>query len=173
MDIFRPDQWHDFFLMVGGGAAALTGLVFVAMSINLALIAKDPTHRNRAIGTLTGFSAIFLICAFTLLGSQNHQTIGIEWLAVSIPAAFIYIRGYIVAIRKGGSVASLSVVRLIFGTGCYAAQILGAVVLMSGNISGLYISAIAMVLSFTSLISGAWLLITGSEDPMEPQSLVT
>ncbi len=27
------DQWHDFFIMVVGGAAALTGLVFVAMSL--------------------------------------------------------------------------------------------------------------------------------------------
>jgi hypothetical protein len=29
-DIYRPELWHDFFLMVGGGAAALTGLVFVS-----------------------------------------------------------------------------------------------------------------------------------------------
>ena len=39
------------FVMVGGGAAALTGLVFVAMSLNLAMIAQDATHRFRAIGT--------------------------------------------------------------------------------------------------------------------------
>jgi len=32
------EQWHDFFLMVGGGAAALAGLVFIAMSINLSII---------------------------------------------------------------------------------------------------------------------------------------
>src|SRR6266498_5943032 len=54
LDIYRPDQWHDFFITVGGGAAALTGLVFVAMSLNVAVIAQDATHRYRAIGTLTG-----------------------------------------------------------------------------------------------------------------------
>jgi hypothetical protein len=32
LDVFRPDQWHDFFITVGGGAAALTGLVFVAIA---------------------------------------------------------------------------------------------------------------------------------------------
>ncbi len=53
-DIFRPEQWHDFFITVGGGAAALTGLVFVAMSLNVSVIARDATHRYRAIGTLTG-----------------------------------------------------------------------------------------------------------------------
>jgi hypothetical protein len=28
-DIFRPDQWHDFFITVGGGAAALHRAAFV------------------------------------------------------------------------------------------------------------------------------------------------
>jgi len=50
VDIYRPEQWHDFFVMVGGGAAALTGLVFVALSLNLESIAKDATHRYRANG---------------------------------------------------------------------------------------------------------------------------
>src|SRR6266581_765007 len=68
LDVFRPDQWHDFFIMVGGGAAALTGLVFVAMSLNVAVIAQDPTHRYRAIGTLTGFTAAFVICSLAVMG---------------------------------------------------------------------------------------------------------
>jgi Flp pilus assembly protein TadB len=37
-DAFRPDQWRDFFIMVGGAAAVLTGLVFVAMSLNVTVI---------------------------------------------------------------------------------------------------------------------------------------
>jgi len=158
-DIFRPEQWHDFFLMVGGGAAALAGLVFVAMSINLGIIAQDPTHKNRAIGTLTGFSAIFMICALGLIGDQNHKSIGIEWLVISIPATYIYIRGYIRAIRMAGSPVSIG--RTVIGTAYYAAQIIGSVLLILGKISGLYIASVAMVISFASLISGAWLLIIG------------
>ncbi len=161
IDIFRPEQWHDFFLMVGGGAAALAGLVFVAMSINLSIIAQDPTHRNRAIGTLTGFTSIFMICALTLMGDQNHFSIGIEWLIISVPATFVYIRGYVMAVKMGGSKEGLSISRTIGGTACYLAQIAGSVMLLFGQISGLYIASIAMVISFTSLISGAWLLIMG------------
>jgi len=40
-DIFRPEQWANFFLLVGTGAVTLTGLVFVAMSLNLKAIAID------------------------------------------------------------------------------------------------------------------------------------
>lgn len=161
IDIFRPDQWHDFFIIVGGATAALTGLVFVAMSINLHIITSDPTHKNRAIGTLTGFTAIFLICSLALIGNQNHLSIGIEWLIISAVATFIYIRGYILAVKTGGSEKSLSIGRTIGGSACYAAQIIGSILLIFGHISGLYIASIAMVASFTSLISGAWLLLMG------------
>jgi hypothetical protein len=27
VDTYRPEQWHDFLIVVGGGSAALTGLV--------------------------------------------------------------------------------------------------------------------------------------------------
>ena len=37
-DIYKPTEWHDFFLETGGGASALAGLVFVAMSINLDVV---------------------------------------------------------------------------------------------------------------------------------------
>jgi hypothetical protein len=161
IEIFRPEQWHDFFLMVGGGAAALAGLVFVAMSINLSIIARDATHKNRAIGTLTGFTAVFMMCALALIGEQNHQSIGVEWLAILIPATYIYTRGYIRAVKMGGSTTGLSICRTIFGTACYGAEIIGSILLMFGYISGLYLVSITMVISFTSLISGAWLLIIG------------
>jgi hypothetical protein len=93
VDMYRPDQWHDFFVMVGGGSAALTGLVFVALSLNLESIAKDATHRYRAIGTLAGFTASFIMCALVLMGNQNHLVVGIEWLVVSTFAAVMYVYG--------------------------------------------------------------------------------
>jgi len=43
-DIYRPDQWTNFFLLVGKGAVTLTGLVLVAMSLNLKAIVCDATH---------------------------------------------------------------------------------------------------------------------------------
>jgi hypothetical protein len=97
MDI---DQWYNFFLMVGGGAADLAGLVFIAMLINLSIIIRDATHKNPAIATLTGFTAVFMICAFASIG----------------------------------------------------------------NIAGIYVASVAIVLSFAFFISGAWLLITGIQE---------
>jgi hypothetical protein len=158
MDI---DKWHDFFVMVGGGAAALAGLVFIAMSINLSIITRDATHKNRAIATLTGFTAVFMICAFALIGNQDYQWIGVEWLVVSIVPTITYIRVYIRATKTGRSSVGLSIGRFIVGTTCYLAQIIGSVLLISGYVAGLYVASVAMVLSFAFFISAAWLLIIG------------
>ena len=58
MNSFRPEQWHDFFITVGGGAAALTGLGVVAMSLHLDVIARDPALRPRARTLLAALAAV-------------------------------------------------------------------------------------------------------------------
>src|ERR1700685_1391551 len=98
-DIYRPGQWTDFFLLVGTGAVTLTGLVFVAMSLNLRVIAIGATHRNRAINTLTGLALVFMRCALVLMGAQNHRSIGAELFVVAGISAAVFIRGYTRAIR--------------------------------------------------------------------------
>jgi hypothetical protein len=70
-DIYRPEQWSDFFILVGTGAVTLTGLVFVAMALNLKVIAVDATHRYRAINTLTGLALVFMRCALVLMGRKT------------------------------------------------------------------------------------------------------
>ena len=100
-DIYQPDQWHDYFITVGGASAALTGLVFVAMSLNPGVIAQDQTHRHRAVGTQAGFTAIFVICSLGVMGGQDHRAVGLEWLVVSAVATLVYVYGYVQAIRLG------------------------------------------------------------------------
>ena len=115
-DAYRPDQWHDFLVMVGGAAAALTGLVFVALSLNLGVVMSDATHRYRAVGTLTNFAGIFVICALALMGGQNHAAVATEWFVVSSAAGIVYVMGYLRARTSGGSRTTLSVQRTVSGT---------------------------------------------------------
>jgi hypothetical protein len=159
--MFMPEQWNDFFVMVGGGAAALTGLIFVAMSINHEIIIRNTTHKNRAINMLTGFTAIFMASCFALIGNQALGVLGLEWLLLWLVATVIFIRGYVVAIRSGMSSVGLSLPRLGGGTICYLAEITSAIFLILGHSAGLYIAAIAIIVLFAFLISGAWLLMIG------------
>ena len=167
-DVFRPDEWRDFFLAVGGAAAVLTGLVFVAMSINQDDVTRDATHRYRAIGTLTGMISVFVICSLALMGGQGHVTIGVEWATVAAIGIGVYVYGYVQAIRKGESNVGLRVGRLTSGTALYIAEIAGALGLIAGRVAGLYVAAVSMLILLVWMISGAWLLIVGvSSDAAE------
>ena len=156
-----PEQWSNFFIMVGGGAAALAGLIFVAMSINHRIIIRNATHKNRAINMLTGFTAVFMACCFALIGNQHLGALGLEWLVLWLVATAIFIRGYVVAIRSRASSIGLTAPRLAGGTLCYLAEVIAALFLIRGNSAGLDIAAIAIVALFGFLISGAWLLMIG------------
>ena len=147
--------------MVGGGAAALLGLIFVAMSINHVIIIQNTTHKNRAINMLTGFTAIFMASGLALMGDQYPEVLGFEWLVLWLIATVVFIRGYVIAIRSGMSSIGLKLPRLAGGTICYVAEVIAAIFLILGYSSGLYIAAVAIIVLFAFLISGAWLLMIG------------
>jgi len=155
------DQWNSFFSMVGSGAAALAGLIFVAMSINVELIIRNSTHKNRAINMLTGFTAVFMACCCALIGNQHPGALGLEWLVLWLIATTVFVRGYVRAIRSGASSVGLNTPRLAGGTICYLAEVIAAVLLILGHSAGLYIAAIAIIVLLAFLVSGAWLLIIG------------
>jgi hypothetical protein len=167
------EHWHEFFVMVGGAAAVLTGLVFVAMSLNLERIVKEITHKSRAIGTLAGFTGVFVICALALAGDQSYQVLGIEWIITAGIAAFIYVNGAFEARKRGRSVVGLTLIRLIFGTGLYVIEILGASMLVLGYVEGLYIAAFSMVVLLAYTITGAWLLLVGVEAEKQSKKTIT
>jgi hypothetical protein len=96
-----------------------------------------------------------------LIGKQNLGLPGFEWLALWFIATVIFIRGYAVAIRSGMSSIGLNTPRLAGGTICYLAEVISAIFLILGYCSGLYIAAIAIIVLFAYLISGAWLLMIG------------
>ena len=51
------DQWVNFAVLVGGASAALTGLLFVAVSLNLERIAASPLLREAAAKWVGGQSS--------------------------------------------------------------------------------------------------------------------
>jgi hypothetical protein len=161
-EVFNPEQWNNFFILVGTGSATLAGLVFVAMTINLKGVAKDATHRYRAINMLTGFASVFIISSLALMGHQTYRTLGIEWLIVSLLAGVINTNGYIQAFRLHSSLYALSVFRMIGGSACYLGQIIGSLILFFGSRTGIYVSAVALIVNFYFLVSGSWLLILGT-----------
>lgn len=160
-DIYRPEQWSDFFILVGTGAVTLTGLVFVAMALNLKVIAVDATHRYRAINTLTGLALVFMRCALVLMGAQNHHSIGAEVFVVSGLSLGIFYRGYTKAMHMS---QGLRLSRIVGGSLVHLTEMVGAAIFFFGHLPGLYVAAIAMVANTCYMITAAWLLVIGIAD---------
>src|SRR2546430_4010051 len=159
--VYGGAGWHDFFLMVGGGAAALTGLVFVAMSLHLDQIALHAAHRHRARTVLTGLTAVFIRCRLILMAGQSAQMAAAGVILVLLVVQFVLYR----SIRQATAASNVPDPALVWRTtgsfACLVLETVGAVGLLAGDARGLYVVSVGMMASFTFMVSGAWLLIVG------------
>jgi len=88
---YVPDLWHDFAVTVGGLAGALTGLLFVALSIKGEALAASVSLRSRAAQTLVLFLTS-AITAVVLVAPQPRTGTAVELLvlaAISGAALFV------------------------------------------------------------------------------------
>ena len=87
MAAYSPEQWSDLFVATAGAAAALTGLLFVAVSINLDRILSFPGLPNRALATLVLLLGATIVSILGLAPGQSTTALGIELLVVGLLAA--------------------------------------------------------------------------------------
>jgi len=85
---YQLDDWADFAVASAGAAAALTGLLFVAVSINLKRILEFPQLPGRAAGTMGMLLTVLLVAVVLLAPGQPRQATGIEIAAMSAILAF-------------------------------------------------------------------------------------
>ena len=78
------EKWSTFAGVVGGAAAALTGLLFVAVSIRTDVIAKSQELRNRAAQTFALFVTVLLIAILLSIPDQSFRLLGAELIALAL-----------------------------------------------------------------------------------------
>jgi len=70
-------MWTNFFIAAAGASAALAGLVFVALSVNISRIIQFPHLPSRAAATMATLILI-LVCSMAALMPQPAWALGIE-----------------------------------------------------------------------------------------------
>ena len=75
MNAYDTAAWGDFANTVGGGAAALAGLLFVGLSMNLADVLAFPALPARAAATLGLLVAILVTAIFVASPGQDHRVL--------------------------------------------------------------------------------------------------
>jgi hypothetical protein len=158
MSAFHPLVWHDYFVAALGASAGLTGLVFVAMSINLQEILKYPRLPGRAAGTLGVLLSILVVSCFALAPGQSLTVLGIEVLVtgvmVTAQAAWVS-----TVHRSSGDPRTWTLTPLLTLTIPGLALIGGGLSLMAGGGGGFYWLLAATVLAFAAAAFNAWVLL--------------
>ena len=76
------EDWATFATVVGAAAASLTGLLFVAVSIRIDVIAPSPELRNRAAQTLLLFATALFVSIALAIPDQAHGPLAGEVIAL-------------------------------------------------------------------------------------------
>jgi hypothetical protein len=152
---FAPEAWHDFYVMVGGAAAVLTGLIFVAVSVHVRPVLGDPWHRGRAASSLIALTSVVLIAGAVLTPGQPVAWLGVEVIAVSAVTPIRNLRGIPHLPSSGRTRASLELAAGIVGAGV---AILAGISLVAGRGPGLWLLVPSAGLALATSLANAWRL---------------
>jgi len=142
---------------VAGGAAALAGLLFVGLSLNLSEVLKYPGVPARAVATLGLTVAILLTAIFVATPGQDHRVLAAEIALIGLTTAAMVIVG--ARQQRSGTHparALLSMLLLLVPT---LLLIAGAVSLWLQRGGGLYWITAAVATGFVSATANAWVLL--------------
>jgi len=152
-------EWKDLFVAAAGASAALAGLVFVAVSINLESIIKGKGLPERALVTLMLLVGVLIVSLFGLVPNQSEESLGTELLALtgilSIAIGVFTVRSF----PSGEMQLSWYVSRFVpvlFGTVPY---VVGAAILIGGNAAGLDWIFAGMIGAIIAAVMNAWVLL--------------
>jgi modulator of FtsH protease len=154
-----PTAWHDFFVGSMGASAALTGLLFVAISINLEQILKFPNLPGRAAGSLGVLVSALVVACCGLVPRQSHVALGVE---IALAGGVVMVQAVWVSVRNRtteGDTLSWRVERMVTlllpGTLFFA----GGLSLIADGGGGLYWIFAGTALAFVVSALNAWVLL--------------
>src|SRR5438309_1866195 len=155
--------WHDFYVMLGAAAAAITGLIVVAMSLHLRAIARNVVDRGLARGSLIALVAIVILSGVALFPT-SLTTFGVE-LAILGGAMTAYNTLLVVRARRlPGSWERRRTSRAAFYVASPAACGIAGLLIVLGIALGPYLVAAALLTVLALNVTNAWSLLLDISD---------
>lgn len=146
-------------MATAGAAAALAGLIIVAMSVNIETIVSERSLPSRAGATIASLVLVVVVAVAGLIPGIGTGGMGWVTLVFSLAALGFAIDS---AVRLARLPDQLAVVRLVKGAVLIVpilSFVAGALILVAGLDAGLYFVAAGMLLAFVSSVLNAWVLL--------------
>jgi modulator of FtsH protease len=158
---YSPEHWTDLFVAAAGASAALTGLVFVAVSINVERILRLVGVSQRALQTILLLLGVVVVSIFALVPGQSRIALGLELIGESViclAAIALLLRAGLRATRARGE---RSYLRSQIGLAVPGVLLLlvGSASLLAGGGGGLYWTMAGVVFSMVGAVLNAWVLL--------------
>jgi hypothetical protein len=153
-------DWEPFFSAIITAAAALTGLLFVAVSINLDRILKGSKFLPaRAAETLATLLLVVASSALTLI-PQSTRLVGAEILIIVVPMIVITVRDQLRQRRRNRDDPVLWTISRMMSTALATVPCaIAGVSLAVGWGGGLYWLALTALLGIVGAVYNAWVLL--------------
>ena len=164
MTAYDAAHWETFALAQLGASAALLGLMFVALSINLRDIIGTRTLVNRAAESVIGLASVLVASTAVLIPQQSREAVGGELVVVALVTLGVvallqrHLRSPAVVDHPAPPAISI-VLRRTFGLGAPLLLLVAAVALLAEAGGGLYWWPAAVVAAYASALSNAWVLL--------------
>jgi hypothetical protein len=153
-------EWQTLLAVQAGAAATLTGLVFVAVSINLARIVETPGLSGRAAESILHFLQVFFICTAMLIPRQPMTALVFEILAITLISWAAQMNSQIrYAKSRAGHPRLWLIVRIVQTQFSSVPFIVAGLLLLQGWPAGLFWLVPGFVFSFVAGVANAWVLL--------------
>lgn len=154
------ESWHDYMVAQAGASAALLGLIFVGISINLDRMLKAPVILNRAGAALLMLLSVLVTASLALVPDESPRSLGIAFLAIG-GVIWLLVTLLSVSILHGTDPDLRTKALVLFALRQVAILplVVAGAMLLSGNETGLTWVVYAFTMTVVVALLEAWVIL--------------